>query len=97
MTIKDEREIPHRSDRAVYRPLAYGDGVLLDLDTGQYHGVNQTGAAIWELIDGRRSVREIADEFYASCDEVPDDADEALQRFLVALDERDLVAFTVTP
>ena len=38
--------------------LAEGEGgVLLHLDSGQYHGVNPVGLAIWELLEDGCTVR----------------------------------------
>lgn len=37
-----------RSHRAVYRKLADGEGgVLLNLDSAAYHGINEVGTVIW--------------------------------------------------
>lgn len=37
-----------------------GEAVLVDLDGKTIRGLNRTGSRVWELIDGRRTVREIA-------------------------------------
>jgi hypothetical protein len=53
---------PSRNPQVVYRDLANEEGgLLLHLESGQYHGVNATGFAIWELIDGRRTISDISD------------------------------------
>jgi hypothetical protein len=42
-----------RSPRVEYRSLGEGEGgVLLRLDNGAYHGLNETGALIWRLLNG---------------------------------------------
>jgi hypothetical protein len=37
-----------------------GEAVILSLDTKVFRGLNAVGSRVWELIDGRRSVDEIA-------------------------------------
>ena len=45
-----------RNPQVVYRELAgEGGAVLLHLDSGAYHGLNETGILIWSLIDGERT------------------------------------------
>lgn len=40
-----------RAERVAFRELTRdAGGVVLRLDTGQYHGVNDVGRLIWELI-----------------------------------------------
>ena len=48
--------------------------VLFNPDTGNAVGVNPTGVAIWKLLDGRRTLTEIAAELPAHLAEVPADA-----------------------
>lgn len=49
-----------RNPNVVARALASGQGgVLLHLDTGAYHSINPVGQAIWDLVDGERTVGEI--------------------------------------
>ena len=47
-----------RHPSVVYRDLAEG-GVLLHLDSGQYHGVNDTGLAIWGLLERPSTLDEL--------------------------------------
>jgi hypothetical protein len=80
-----------RNPDAVYRSLRDGrGGVLLHLGSGQYHGLNQTGACLWELIDGSRTVTEIVAEFQSRHD-APDGFTEIVEAFCRKLRERDLV------
>ncbi len=34
--------------------------MLLHLESGDYFGLNETGSEFWRLVDGRRTVKEIA-------------------------------------
>jgi hypothetical protein len=48
------------SPRVAYRTVAEGGGVLLHLDTGAYHSINETGHLIWEAIGEGATVAELA-------------------------------------
>lgn len=81
-----------RHPKVVYRDLGEGEGgVLLHLESGQYHGVNRTGALIWNLLDGQRSL----DEIFAHASTVLPDAPVRLHAditaFLQGLRERNLI------
>lgn len=81
-----------KNPRVVYRHLAeHGGGVLLHLDSGQYHAVNETGSAIWELLDGHRTVGEVAEELSARVSDPPSEVDRDVELFLTAMRERGLV------
>jgi len=81
-----------RNPQVTYRSLEDGSAVLLDLESGSYHGLNETGSAIWELIDGQRTRREIADALRARLDDPPPELDDELTTFLDGLLERGLVS-----
>ncbi|MFO0993127.1 MAG: PqqD family protein [Hyphomicrobiales bacterium] len=36
-----------------------GEAVIMNLDTGHFHSLKETGLTIWRLIDGQRSVSAI--------------------------------------
>ena len=72
----DANEAIRRNPQVVYRELAGGSGVLLHLESGAYHGLNETGSLIW----GQR------------LDDAPDDLGAETERFLADLRERDLIA-----
>jgi hypothetical protein len=79
-----------RHDRVEYRPLADEGGVLLHLDTAAYHGLNDVGARIWELLDGVTLpdlVLRLSERLGESPATLADDAAE----FLAHLTERGLV------
>lgn len=81
---------PSRNPQVVYRDLANEEGgLLLHLESGQYHGVNATGFAIWELIDGRRTISDIS----AALSEQGETGDliAEVSRFIEELRHRDLV------
>jgi hypothetical protein len=84
--------VPRRDPQVVFRRLAGEDGgVLLHLDSGSYHGVNNTGSVIWELIDGERSRDDILGEMRARFPDAPE-LEKELAEFLDGLLERGLIA-----
>lgn len=86
-------EAIRRNPQVVYRELAgEGGGVLLHLESGAYHGLNETGSLIWDLLDGTRGFDALLAELREQLDDAPDDLDDEIERFLADLRERDLIA-----
>jgi coenzyme PQQ biosynthesis protein PqqD len=48
-----------RRREGVLAQEAQGQTVLLRLDDGSYYALDEVGATIWELCDGRRSLEEV--------------------------------------
>ena len=76
------------SDRVIVNPDAVfreldGEGVVLDLNSGLYFGLNEVGARIWGLIEAHGEVRRIL----AALAEEFDAPEERLRHDLVALIE----------
>ena len=85
--------IVRHSDRATFRKLEDGSAVILHLDSTQYHGVNEVGAAIWELTEEPRSFADLIDALRGQLDEEPRDLEGDVTEFLLSLRERELVVF----
>jgi hypothetical protein len=81
-----------KNERVAFRELASGEGVLLHLETGSYHGVNQIGAALWTLIDGKRTASDLITELRARVTHPPAHLEDDVGRFLREMQERDLIA-----
>jgi hypothetical protein len=79
----------------VVRRTIDGDTVLLNLNTGQYHGLNRTGQRMFGLIVERGSLdgvaRMLAAEYERPESEIADD----LIDLCAALTERGLIEFDV--
>lgn len=75
----------------MHRPLGDG-GVLLHLESGQYHGINAVGLAVWELLERPLTL----DELVAGVRERFDDASAGVAAevaaFVESLRHRDLVS-----
>lgn len=85
------REAPiKRNPKVVYRPLAEG-GVLLHLDSGQYHGVNGVGLLVWDLLDGEPTFDRLLDELRGRLAEPPAGLEGDIDAFLDGLLSRDLI------
>jgi hypothetical protein len=80
-----------RNPDVVARDLADGGAVLLNLETGAYHGLNSTGLIAWNAVDQPRSVAEILDSVRQSLSAAPDSLDTDVRSFLESAVERDLL------
>lgn len=76
MRTLNQEMVPRQATRVVAQQAA-GNWVLLDVKTGQYYALDPVAGRIWELCDGTRSVRQIAevvsDEYDAAGQAVEDD------------------------
>ena len=87
-----------RGDRVAFR--AYGDssgGVLLDLETSLYFGVNAVGALVWELIGSGNEISRIVEEMHSKIEDAPKDLADDVDQFLAELEERRLVTLDDVP
>jgi len=88
--------IPSRSDRVVVRRI--NDECLLipltdDIaDMDSLYRLNETGAFIWELIDGRRDIKEITSRVAEEFDVDQREAEKDILLFLVEV--RDFIHFS---
>lgn len=90
MTI-DRQSVLQRNPRVEFRLLAEGEGaVLLHLQTGAYHGVNEVGALVWEMLPGA-SVATLLDQLRQRLEDVPPTFESEICDYLQHLVDRDLV------
>lgn len=66
--------------------------VLLDLDTLQYHSLNPTAGAIWELLAEPKSAAEIADALCGRYEVSPERCRESVDRMLQRFQEAGLIS-----
>jgi coenzyme PQQ synthesis protein D (PqqD) len=82
-----------KNPKVVYRDLRDGaGGVVLHLESGQYHSLNGVAVAMWDLIDGSRSVGQITDEIRRRYPDAPGDLLEIVRGFCEGLRDRDLIS-----
>lgn len=86
-----------RSDRAVFRELADGTGVLLHLDSTAYHGINRIGALIWSLIHDGITLGRLTEEVRTRVTDPPPQLADDVEEFVRDLDSRDLVVVEDPP
>ncbi len=68
-----------------------GEAVILSMETKVLRGLNPVGSRVWELIDGRRSLEEIAGLIVQEFDVEGSTAAEDVGAFVRELLERGLV------
>lgn len=91
MSAENDKPLRRNPDVA-FRELAEGEGgVLLHLVSGNYHGVNDVGALIWELVDGEKTSADLVEAIRQRVDDPPLSLDADVANFIAALRERELV------
>ena len=70
--------------------------VVLNLETGKYHGLNPSGARMLETATGARSIRDAARELAHIYDRDDEEMQQDLIAFLTDLQERGLVEIVPT-
>src|SRR5712691_8343465 len=74
----------------VYRAFVY-ETVVLNLDSGKYHGLNPVGGRMLELLDKTGSVEEVATRLATEFDRPREEIDKDLSGFCADLAERGLI------
>ncbi len=73
------------SSDSIFRKLA-DEAIILNMKTNVYCGLNEVGAAIWELLEEPKSIKEIQDtlleEYEVGIDQCRDELLTLLQSFL---------------
>src|SRR6478609_1810328 len=84
-----------RNSDVVFRPLEEEQGgVLLHMQSGAYHGLNELGSLIWGLMENEIRFADLVDGVRAETEDAPTSADEDVSRFVEDLNARDLVQLT---
>ena len=74
-----------------------GEVVILNLKAGVYHGLDATGARVWELLQQPRKVAEIRDVLLAEYDVEPERCERDLLELLADLAGNGLLEITNDP
>ena len=85
--LKSRAEIP---DHVVFRSFV-AETVILNLNTGKYHGVNPTGGYMLELLKKFGSIEQSAATLASECGLELEDAQNDLSDFCVELEQRGLI------
>ena len=78
------------SRHAVFRDLD-GEGVILDMGSGKYFGLNAVGARIWQLVAKHGGLRPVFDDLCREYDAAPDVLERDLLKLLTELEQARLV------
>lgn len=78
----------------VYRAFA-AETVILNLETGKYHGLNPTGGRMLELLDRCDSVGEALAAFASDYGKKPVEVEQDIRAFCGRLFERGLIEITL--
>lgn len=88
--------VPRRAQDVIWQFM--DDGVVLVLpDEGELRVLNEVGTTIWQLIDGRRSLRHIADELVETYEVSPGEASKDLRSFIDQLEAGRLIYWENDP
>lgn len=68
-----------------------GEAVILDLKSGNYYGLDEVGARIWELIQKPKTVREVRDAIMAEYDVDAARCEQDLQKLLTELASQQII------
>ena len=60
-----------RTNPAIIWKMVHGEAVLLNPANGEYFGLNEVGSAIWQQMDGQKSLAEICKLLLAEYDVAP--------------------------
>jgi Coenzyme PQQ synthesis protein D (PqqD) len=87
-----------RNERVVSRSLAGQTGaVLLNLDTSAYHGVNEVGELVWDLVSDGITFNHLIAKIQEQLEAVPPSLVDDITAFLADLSARDLVVLESGP
>lgn len=83
--------VPRRAEALTHEVQGSGETVLYDEAGDQLLVLNETGAAIWLLVDGERTVQDITEVVAGLLDVDRAEVATALDSFLNELSEKNLV------
>jgi len=82
--------VPRRPGHLAWQEVA-GEAVVLDTKERMLRGLNASGARVWDLIDGSRTVGDIAATMAAQWQRDPGDVLADVTRFIDTLRDKGLV------
>jgi hypothetical protein len=81
-----------RNPDVVFRALEDEQGgVLLHLESGEYHGLNDLGSLIWRLIENECTFAALVEGVRSQTEDAPQDVEQDVAGFLDDLNRRNLV------
>ena len=87
-----------RNPDVVFRQLEEEQGgVLLHLQSGEYHGLNDLGSLVWRLTEQETTFADVIVGVRAGAEDVPDSVDVEVSAFLEGLRDRNLIELESSP
>lgn len=83
---------PCRRADVPFKEFSAVDGMLLDLESGEYWGLEGAALAIWKLLDGRNSANDVAERIARTFDVETEQVARDLKPFLQQLKTAGLLA-----
>ena len=74
-----------------------GEAVIIDTEANVVRMLNEVGSRIWELVDGERSVAEIAEVLVSEYDVSEEEASQSVVQFLSELETKGLLHYSSMP
>jgi coenzyme PQQ biosynthesis protein PqqD len=88
--VSEASECPRRDPSVAWRVIQ-GEAVMVLPSTGKVHTLNAVGTRFWELVDGRRTLAEIARQLEEEFEALPETIASDCRRFASELAERRLL------
>jgi len=92
--MKINNNVIPKSNPDIIGRVVDNEAVLVMPKQGKVKVLNEVGAAIWELIDGERSIQQIATELCTQFEIDPSTAEADTIKFIADLYEKELVSIT---
>jgi hypothetical protein len=81
---------PQRSPEASHQMVGE-EAILINLTTGSYYSLNDTGAIFWELLDGQRTIADCAHQIAQEYDVEVEMVEEDLLELATEFNEEGLI------
>jgi hypothetical protein len=83
--------IPQPDPDVLITALPGGDAILLNLGTGQYFSLNQTGALLWKLMETSTTLAGMSQALFDQFEVTPEAADETVRELMRDLKANQLI------
>ena len=77
--------VPSKATKHFVETELDGEAVIMNVDSGRFHALKDTGFAIWRLIDGKRSIAAIQAELVKIYDVDEERCRAECERFFASL------------
>ena len=92
-SVKRKKDRPIANPTVVFREEFDDWAILFNPDTADAVGTNPVGVAVWKLMDGRRSLKEIVAKIQDQFADVPNAAAQDVTSFIKDLAKRGFVGY----